>query len=81
MIARMRASGQHEAIAALGEHAEPLPDWVGYHTTAESMHCPPWETFDPEECQPPKWWWRETRILLDRARSDAREQQDAMRTP
>lgn len=59
---------------------ESLPDWIAYLNIAESLGCPPWEMFEPEETPPPKAWWREARMILDSARSEARRQQDQMRT-
>ena len=75
LAARLMRKGDTQKIAELGLDAyvdmEPLPDWIGYHTTAESMPCPPWEMFDEAEDQPPKWWWRETKMLLESARNEA----------
>jgi hypothetical protein len=58
---------------------EPLPDYIHYLNTAESLSCPPWDMFEADETPPPKWWWREARMILDSARAEAKRQMDQMR--
>lgn len=92
----LRERGDWVRLIELGlQDYWPLPDWVTYHNTAESMNCPPWEMFEPVvfltdadgnvltdeygdplwtgERQPPRSWWRETKMLLESARNEARE--------
>lgn len=57
---------------------EPLPDFVTYLNTAESLNCPPWDMFEADETPPPKPWWREARAILDHARSEAQRQKRQM---
>jgi len=58
---------------------EPLPDWISYLTTAESMHCPPWELFEDVETPPGKRWWRITRMMLDAGRAEGERQRSTKR--
>jgi hypothetical protein len=76
----MKAEGDIEGLIRRGLlEWEPLPDWVTYLQTAENMYVAPWQMFEPEETQPPAWWWRETRMLFDGAIAEAKRQAEAKR--
>ena len=48
---------------------DPLPDFIGYLTAAERLHCSPWEILDGKG--PPRRWWMNATLTLAAAESDA----------
>lgn len=54
-----------------GADVEPLPDFVSWLQRSARLHVPPWELFEPDQTQPPKWWWIQASDVYYAAYADA----------